>query len=184
MPYSSALSARILDLDTTETEGSVCRTAYQQGQGRPFDFSPLKRGKHEILVVDDESDFCELLYLALTQQNYIVYRAEDGEEALRIFRERSPDMVLTDLVMPKMSGAGLIRELGKFDVPVIAFSGYPMEENSYEHALVAQGSRAFLRKPFRIEDLVTVVADNLRHGEKPHAAAALSLIEGGAEEEE
>ena len=63
----------------------------------------------KILVVDDDTNICELLRLYLTKEGYQVTTANDGEEGLEKFNQLKPDMVLLDVMMPKMDGLEVCR---------------------------------------------------------------------------
>ena len=65
----------------------------------------------KILLVDDEEDIREVVHLSLADMGYQVFEAEDGEEALRIFRDAQPPIVLTDIKMPNMDGIELLRKI-------------------------------------------------------------------------
>ena len=78
----------------------------------------------KILVVDDDTNICELLRLYLTKEGYQVTTANDGEEGLDKFNQVKPDMVLLDVMMPKMDGLEFcrrIRKLGADDYMVKPF---------------------------------------------------------------
>ena len=64
-----------------------------------------------ILIVDDVPDNLEILQLRLESQGYEVILAGDGEAGLAIIRERRPDLVLLDIMMPKLDGIGAVKEL-------------------------------------------------------------------------
>ena len=70
-----------------------------------------ERIRHKILVVEDEADIRELLRYSLTQEGYAVEEAADGAEALDRITRRAPDLVLLDLMLPRMSGLELCRRL-------------------------------------------------------------------------
>lgn len=123
---------------------------------RPFDARKAHRERAEILIVDDERDFTDMLESVL--KDYDIITAHNGEMALSLFKQRSPDLVLTDIVMPKMNGAELIKELAKYaNTPVIAFSGYVLDIGSYEHFVVHEATTKFLEKPFSFDELVETV---------------------------
>ena len=67
----------------------------------------------KILVVDDDTNICELLRLYLTKEGYQVTVANDGEEGLEKFNQVKPDMVLLDVMMPKMDGLEVCRRIRK-----------------------------------------------------------------------
>ena len=81
----------------------------------------------KILLVDDEKDIREVVHLSLSDMGYQVLEAEDGDQALRIFRDTQPPIVLTDIKMPKASGVDLFNELLSkvgTDIPILFLSGF------------------------------------------------------------
>lgn len=103
-----------------------------------------------ILVVDDEVDIARTLADFLEMSGYEVITADNGVEALHKVLERKPDLVITDLMMPRMDGGTLIARLqgspGTRDIPVIAISA-----DRSHHPL------PFLRKPFSVTELLGAV---------------------------
>jgi CheY-like chemotaxis protein len=113
-----------------------------------------------VLVVEDEPAIRGLLSLTLEAERYRVATAEDGHEALSRIRDRPPDAILLDLLLPRMDGWGVIRSL-KHDgmagqIPIIAVSAGDRRAAVGEH-----GVRAFLSKPFDLETLLVVLEDVL-----------------------
>jgi CheY-like chemotaxis protein len=82
-------------------------------------------GKASILIIDDEPQFRKLFVEKVAKLPYTVIEGQDGDEGLRLFQEHQPDLVITDLVMPKKEGIETIIELKKTtpDVKIIAISG-------------------------------------------------------------
>ncbi len=68
-------------------------------------------GKHRILIVDDEADIIELLEYNLTREGYSVYKALTGEEAVKIAREKEPELIVLDLMLPGIDGLEVCRIL-------------------------------------------------------------------------
>ncbi|MBR5438511.1 MAG: response regulator, partial [Clostridia bacterium] len=68
----------------------------------------------KILVVDDDLNICELLRLYLTKEGYNVVIANDGMSAVTMFQEESPSLVLLDIMLPKLDGWQVCREIRKF----------------------------------------------------------------------
>lgn len=87
----------------------------------------------KILLVEDEDIMINLLQKKLTREGYEVSAAKDGEEGLRAMRGIEPDLVLLDIIMPKMSGFEVLEEMNKdqnlkkIPVIVISNSGQPVE---------------------------------------------------------
>ena len=80
----------------------------------------------KILLVDDEKDIREVVHLALADLGYQVFEAEDGDEALRIFQEAQPSIVLTDIKMPNMDGLELLQKIKREspETEVIMITGH------------------------------------------------------------
>ena len=87
----------------------------------------------KILIIEDEEIVLDLLQRKLTQEGYRVSIAKDGEEGLRKMKEVKPDLILLDIVMPKMGGLEVMEEMGKepdlkkIPVIIISNSGEPVE---------------------------------------------------------
>ncbi len=114
-----------------------------------------------ILVIDDEPQITRVLRAALSAQGYDVRAANDPEEGLRLFRDWAPDLVVTDLMMPVMSGVEVcraIRTLGA--TPVLVLSVREHERSKVE-ALDA-GADDYVTKPFGIQELLARVRAHLR----------------------
>lgn len=121
-----------------------------------------------ILVVDDESQIARVLRRGLSARGYEVQTASDGEEALTVFAQWVPDLVITDLSMPQMGGLELCRHLRKISqVPVIVLS-VKGEERTKVEALDA-GADDYVTKPFGIDELLARVRAALRRA--PEATA-------------
>jgi two-component system, OmpR family, KDP operon response regulator KdpE len=116
--------------------------------------------KH-ILIVDDESQIARVLRTSLSSHGYDIRVANDGETALEIMKDWSPDLVITDLAMPNMDGLELCRRLrAKTQIPIIVLS-VRGEERTKVKALDA-GADDYMTKPFGIEELLARVRAHLR----------------------
>jgi two-component system KDP operon response regulator KdpE len=114
-----------------------------------------------ILVVDDEPQITRVLRTSLSSHGYDLRVANDGETALEIMKDWSPDMVITDLAMPNMDGLELCRRLrAKTQIPILVLS-VRGEERTKVQALDA-GADDYVTKPFGIEELLARVRANLR----------------------
>jgi len=114
-----------------------------------------------ILVVDDAIQITRVLRASLSAQRYDVRTANDPEEALRIFEEWNPDLVITDLMMPGMSGVELCRAIRRHGhTPILILSVRDQEHTKVE-ALDA-GADDYVTKPFSIQELLARVRAHLR----------------------
>src|SRR5690349_13751531 len=128
-------------------------------------------GSLKILVVDDEPAMVGALGALLGQAGHRIVAAYDGEEALRRFREDTPDLVLLDLAMPGLDGATVcqrIRELS--DTPVVVVSGERDRQATVE--LLDLGADDYIRKPFRADELLARVRAVARRSAPGRARAA------------
>lgn len=109
-----------------------------------------------VLVVDDERYIVDLLTELLEDEGYEVLRAGDGQAALDVLARHQPDLVVADVMMPRIDGVrllALIREHHK-DLPVILMSA----------AMTPRVDDVpFLPKPFDVDDLLALIEDKLPH---------------------
>jgi two-component system KDP operon response regulator KdpE len=130
-----------------------------------------------ILVVDDESQITRVLRTSLSSQGYDIRVANDGETALEIMKDWTPDLVITDLSMPNMDGLELCRRLrAGTQIPIIVLS-VRGEEKTKVQALDA-GADDYVTKPFGIEELLARVRASLRRAPSTENGQA-TLIEIG-----
>jgi len=123
-----------------------------------------------ILIIDDESQITRVLRAALTAQSFDVRTANDPEEGLLLFREWPADLVITDLMMPGMSGVEVCRAIrATSPVPILVLSVRDHERSKVE-ALDA-GADDYVPKPFSIQELLARVRAHLRRAPERAAAA-------------
>src|SRR5713101_3776136 len=123
--------------------------------------TPAMTEHMRILVVDDEPQITRVLRTSLSSHGYDIRIANDGETALEIMKDWSPDLVITDLAMPNMDGRELCRRLRtKTQIPILVLS-VRGEERTKVKALDA-GADDYITKPFGIEELLARVRANLR----------------------
>ena len=127
-----------------------------------------------ILVIDDEPNITRVLRGSLSAQGYDVRTANDPEEGLRTFKDWTPDLVITDLMMPGMSGVEVCRAIrASSAIPVLVLSVREHERSKVE-ALDA-GADDYVTKPFGTQELLARVRAHLRRA--PERAA--TAIEAG-----
>lgn len=117
-----------------------------------------------IAVIDDEPHICDLLSLALGHRGYEVRCARDGAAGLTLVREWSPDLIVLDVMMPKIGGIELLPSLRRAtDAPVIMLSARGEVESKVEG--LQHGADDYLSKPFELNELIARVEAKLR---RPH----------------
>jgi two-component system KDP operon response regulator KdpE len=130
-----------------------------------------------ILVVDDEPQITRVLRRSLSSQGYEVQVAEDGEEALAVFKQWQPDLVITDLSMPGMGGLELCRRIRKISsVPIIVLT--VKGEESIKVEALDTGADDYITKPFGVDELFARIRVSLRHGAVPHVEEGATLQVG------
>src|ERR1700691_3207027 len=123
-----------------------------------------------ILVIDDESQITRVLRAALSAQGYDVRVANDPDEGLRLFHDWPPDLVITDLMMPGISGVELTRTIRSRSVTPVLVLSVREHERSKVEALDA-GADDYITKPFRIQELLARLRAHLRRAPERTTAA-------------
>jgi len=121
----------------------------------------LATGNETILLVDDEQVIIDVARDMLEMLGYQVIVAQDGQHAIDIYTQQKDEiaLVILDMVMPGLSGADVFQALKAINpkVKVILASGYIMSRQIA--AVMAQGCRAFMSKPYRLEDLAEKIRE-------------------------
>jgi CheY-like chemotaxis protein len=120
-----------------------------------------------LIVIDDDPDFCVMLEQMFRERGYDVTTASDGEEGLRMSNERRPDLIILDILMPRMSGLEVLERLKQSqpNLPVIVVSAGG--EAALDHASLAMFSRVrkgvgrLFEKPFDLQELAAAVDELL-----------------------
>lgn len=117
--------------------------------------------KQKIMIVDDDASIAELISLYLRKECFDTLSVEDGEEAIRQFKEYVPDLILLDLMLPGMDGYEVCRELRKTSrVPIIMLSA---KGEVFDKVLGLElGADDYIIKPFDSKELVARVKAVLR----------------------
>lgn len=116
-----------------------------------------------ILLVDDEPDILELVIPMLENAGYEVLAAADGQEALEKARSQKPDLIILDLMLPKLDGYSVCRMI-KFDkilkkIPIIMFTARAGQEDRSTAGEV--GADAYIVKPFEAETMLAKIKELL-----------------------
>ena len=137
------------------------------------DQSVQTRKKDKILVVEDEFDLRELFRDILVIEGYDVRVAGDGARGYEVYRQFTPDLVFSDVVIPKMSGLSLVKKIRGItpQIKVVFVSGFfgiePLKQEL--DAEVLRYGYAVLSKPFKISSMLDLVGNYLRGSENGHA---------------
>ncbi len=111
-----------------------------------------------ILVIDDDTQIRLMITLALERDGHKVTAAGDGEEGLQLFLDDPPDLVITDIIMPRAEGLEVIKKMMQVvdDIPIVAMSGGGCSTTSGDLLPLAKlmGARATLTKPFTRAELM------------------------------
>jgi two-component system response regulator RegX3 len=114
-----------------------------------------------VLVVEDEGSFIEALEIGLSREGFKVTVARDGAEALDVFDSVNPDLVLLDVMLPKVSGIDVCRELrSRSNVPIIMVTAKGSEIDTVVGLEV--GADDYVTKPYRMRELVARMRAVLR----------------------
>ena len=112
----------------------------------------------KILVIDDDDQLRELLITILGAENYIVYYASNGKDGIIIYDNESPDLVITDIIMPEKQGIEVIIHIRSgcgSKIPIIAMTGKPVGVGDVFLQYAGQlGANIILNKPFTKKEIL------------------------------
>ena len=117
--------------------------------------------ENKILIVDDDNNICELLRLYLEKDGFKTFIANDGEQALKAVDAYSPDLILLDVMMPKLDGWQVCREIRKDnDVPIIMLTA---KGEVFDKVLGLElGADDYVSKPFETKEVLARIKAVLR----------------------
>jgi len=131
-----------------------------------------------ILVVEDEESFVEALTIGLKREGFRVNVARDGADALTLFDVVKPDLVLLDVMLPRVSGIDVCREIRRRSrVPIIMVSAKTAEIDTVVGLEV--GADDYVPKPYRLRELVARMRAALRRAPSPDAPSSADTLEVG-----
>jgi two-component system response regulator RegX3 len=131
-----------------------------------------------VLVVEDEESFVDALSVGLKREGFRVQVARDGAEAMEIFDAVQPDLVLLDVMLPRVSGLDVCREIrGKSRVPIIMVSAKTSEIDTVVGLEV--GADDYVPKPYRLRELVARMRAALRRAPKTPESTSDAVLEVG-----
>jgi DNA-binding response OmpR family regulator len=115
----------------------------------------------KILLIEDDVEICEMVKQFLTNEGFDLVIANDGEEGCKIFHEELFDIVLLDIMMPKMDGFKVMQRIRESStVPIIILSARDTEFDKVSS--LGMGADDYITKPFSITELLARIKSNLR----------------------
>ncbi|TCZ78286.1 response regulator transcription factor [Paenibacillus albiflavus] len=133
-----------------------------------------------VLVADDEVEIADLIALHLEKENYRVIKAFDGQEAIRIIQSQPIDLAILDIMMPKLDGYDVTRQVREqFDMPIIFLSAKASDFDKITGLVI--GADDYMTKPFNPMELVARVNAQLRRAKRMNQslAAEHNVLEAG-----
>ncbi len=121
----------------------------------------IDRDQKTILIVDDEQPIREILVYNLKKEGYNVIEASDGVTALNIALEQYPDLILLDIMLPKMDGLSVCKRIkNSYNVPILMLTA---KDSEIDKILGLElGADDYITKPFSVRELIARVKANLR----------------------
>lgn len=138
----------------------------------------MEDNKKTILIVDDEKTIVDMLVYNLQKEGYNTLEAGDGETAVNIALEQKPDLVLLDIMLPKMDGLAVCKRIRQYlNVPILMLSA--KDEEIDKILGLELGADDYITKPFSVRELMARVKANLRKAE-----ITAKAMESGTKEKE
>ena len=125
----------------------------------------VEDAKKTILIVDDEEPIINLLEYNLEKEGYNIIEARDGETGLKLAFEKKPDLILLDLMLPKIDGLTVCKRIrsSSLNIPIVMISARSEEIDKILG--LELGADDYITKPFSLRELIARVKANLRKGE-------------------
>ncbi|MBK6515482.1 MAG: response regulator [Polyangiaceae bacterium] len=162
-----ASSAEINEADFGELNEEVSVA----GQMLPKEAVPVPPGKKKVLVVDDEREIRVLIRRLLEERGHVVVEADRGRLGLQMLKLENPDLVVLDAMLPEVHGfdiAKRIRSSSRYGhIPIVMVSAVYRGWRFAQDAKQSYGVDAYLEKPFRVQELLTIVETALKDGRAP-----------------
>ncbi|NTS58767.1 response regulator YycF [Streptococcus pyogenes] len=135
----------------------------------------------KILIVDDEKPISDIIKFNLTKEGYDIVTAFDGREAVTIFEEEKPDLIILDLMLPELDGLEVAKEIRKTShVPIIMLSA---KDSEFDKVIGLEiGADDYVTKPFSNRELLARVKAHLRRTETIETAVAEENASSGTQE--
>lgn len=128
----------------------------------------MNKDKTLVLIADDEEDIKIILSMYLENMGYDIVTAYDGLDALETIKERKPDIILMDIMMPTLDGIEVVRQIKAIDslkdIPVIMLTA--AAHSSMVEKAMAAGAEDYIAKPFEPEKVHEVIQHILNESQK------------------
>lgn len=137
---------------------------------------------NRILIIEDEPDVAEMLDFFLSESGYRVHIAAFGLQGLSAARQRNPDLILLDTILPDIDGYSICRELRAMPatahIPIIFLTRHA--ENPHKLAALEMGADDFIAKPFDLTELLLRIRNAIQRVQRPARSARPGGLPGGA----
>lgn len=129
----------------------------------------------KILIVDDDNNICELLRLYLEKDGFDTILANDGEQAISVFQKSQPDLILLDIMLPKLDGWQVCREIRKIsDIPIIMLTA---KGEIFDKILGLElGADDYVSKPFDAKEVIARIKAVLRRSTDKNKSDAVKEV--------
>lgn len=129
----------------------------------------------KILIVDDDTNICELLRLYLEKDGFETVLASDGEQAIYVFQKAKPDLILLDIMLPKLDGWQVCREIRKIsDTPIIMLTA---KGETFDKILGLElGADDYVSKPFDAKEVIARIKAVLRRSNDKDKSDAVKKV--------
>jgi two-component system OmpR family response regulator len=120
----------------------------------------MNESRGKVLIIDDDPFFQKILSDTFNENGFTVFNASDGVEGVKTFQEKSPDAVISDLVMPRMGGVSTCMEISRVagdKLPVIVLLTSMFQEAPHEHEEPEMGAQVHIPKSTKPVDIVIIV---------------------------
>lgn len=121
----------------------------------------------KLLVVDDEADICDFVKNFFKERDFEVMAAYNGRDAVNIVKEKRPDIVILDMLMPVMDGMQTLKELRRLKLPIRVIVVTAVEDTDKVNEAKKYGAMEYITKPLLLEQLertVLSIAEQVRTG--------------------
>ena len=137
-----------------------------------------EKSQKTVLVVDDEKPIVDILVYNLKKEGYNTLEANDGEEAVRLVIEKKPDLVLLDIMLPKMDGLTVCKRIRhNYNIPIIMLSA--KDEEIDKILGLELGADDYITKPFSVRELIARVKANLRKSDNEYSKVVEEAKDNG-----